>query len=217
VSGAVSTDARWAQLRDGLTSRPVIGVVCFLLGAALALYLGRTGPTIERREREQVHEKAHDVQASVDTANQSLALQSFVAAAENKNLVVHVHRKRTTTPDGHTTDEQDLTLQDKGRVTATTATQATATATQERIVYRDVVKEVERVREVQVKVSPALAQWRAGLLVGVNLPGLGSPLAPVGGPLAYGLGVERRLLGPVWFGAWALSSLQCGIALSVEF
>lgn len=59
----------------------------------------------------------------------------------------------------------------------------------------------------EVAVSPVLPQWRVSGLVGTGLP-----LVPI-----YGAHVERRILGPVSVGAWALSSGVGGLSVGVSF
>lgn len=58
------------------------------------------------------------------------------------------------------------------------------------------------------ELRPSLPNWRVGGLVGVDLSGP-SP--------AYGGQVERRIIGPVYVGAWGLSSGQAGLSVGVEF
>ncbi len=53
------------------------------------------------------------------------------------------------------------------------------------------------------------SQWRVGLMGGVTVLG---PNA-----FSYGAYAERRLLGPVWIGAWGLSSGYAGAKLGLEF
>lgn len=56
--------------------------------------------------------------------------------------------------------------------------------------------------------------WRVGALVGGSLT---APMLPLSGPLAVGVIVERRIIGPVSLGVWGLSSGQAGVAITGEF
>jgi len=49
-------------------------------------------------------------------------------------------------------------------------------------------------------------QWKAQGLVGLSKDGE-----------VYGAGIERRIIGPVFMGAWGNTAKQVGISLSVEF
>jgi hypothetical protein len=100
-----------------------------------------------------------------------------------------------------------------------------------KIVYRDVVRTVEVEKRVEVAhnvylhryaghFAPAPAQWRVGLQAGlttsptrVTAPTLLFPIIPVDA----GLSLERRIVGPVWGGAWVNTDKSAGLSLAVEF
>jgi hypothetical protein len=123
---------------------------------------------------------------------------AVAAKTETRAETRHTVRTRVTRPDG-TREERTETTRgvDVERREATASAQ---TVERERLVYRD--------REV--KVERARPDWRAGALVGVD------PFHPLSG-FVYGATVERRVLGPVWLGAWGLSSRAVGLSLSLEF
>lgn len=73
--------------------------------------------------------------------------------------------------------------------------------------------EAEHAATVTVTASPP--QWRASLLAGVDFPHLDRPALL--GPIQLGAMVERRIAGPLWIGAWGMSSGVGGLALSLEF
>jgi hypothetical protein len=55
-------------------------------------------------------------------------------------------------------------------------------------------------------------QWKVQGLVGLSTKDLGQP--------AYGVGVERRIIGPIFVGAWGLSKSTeqtAGLSVSLEF
>src|SRR5690606_36221206 len=72
------------------------------------------------------------------------------------------------------------------------------------------VREVEVVREVEGfrEIGTPLPDWRIGAMIGVDLSNPGP---------AYGLQVERRSFGPIYVGAWGMSTGAIGIGVSVIF
>lgn len=94
---------------------------------------------------------------------------------------------------------------------------------------REVVKEVEVVRTVEVErvvyrekerlIESPKPAWRVALDLGladaphrVTVPGI-----PKQVPAVAVLGVERRVAGPIWAGAWASSGVAAGVRVSIEF
>ncbi len=77
----------------------------------------------------------------------------------------------------------------------------------EKTVYQD------KIVEKTVVVDNA-RNWRAGPLVGIAPQLLPVPSI---GQVVYGAEVERRVLGQVWVGAWAVSSGSLGLTAKVEF
>lgn len=111
-----------------------------------------------------------------------------------------VYRDRWRTPDG-AERETELAL-DAETARAILDEARVETRVEERVV--EVVREVEVFREIRTP----LPDWRVGAMIGVDLS---SP-----GP-AYGLQVERRILGPIHVGAWGMSTGAVGIGVSVTF
>lgn len=52
-------------------------------------------------------------------------------------------------------------------------------------------------------------QWKVNALAGLSASNLGTPI--------YGAQVERRILGPIFAGAWGTSDQRAGISLGIEF
>lgn len=63
-------------------------------------------------------------------------------------------------------------------------------------------------RELRLEPARELPTWRVTALAGLRL----GELQPV-----YGGQVSRRLAGPIWVGAWGLSSGTAGVAVAVEW
>ncbi len=73
----------------------------------------------------------------------------------------------------------------------------------------------EAFKSATKEVTNAKPQWRVNLLAGVETFNLKAP--QLLGPVALGVQVERRLIGPVWIGAFGLSSGSAGLSVGVEF
>lgn len=91
---------------------------------------------------------------------------------------------------------------------SSSAAQAITEARQEEAKLEIVEVFVDREVERRVDVKAPRPDWRVGGLVGIDLGGL-SP--------TYGAQLERRIIGPVYVGAWGLSSGQGGISVGVEW
>lgn len=115
-------------------------------------------------------------------------------AAEVKRVVVY--RETTRKPDGTVIDRVSEHTDSDTRVTEKTSTDRQGGTSTDR------------------QVTTAQPDWRIGVLVGGTLT---PPALPLTGPLAVGLQVERRIIGPVSMGIWGLSSGQAGVSLSVTF
>lgn len=61
---------------------------------------------------------------------------------------------------------------------------------------------------ISQKISNEKPQWKASGLAGYNF----SKLNPV-----YGAQIERRIIGPIFVGAWGNTDKAAGVALSIEF
>lgn len=123
------------------------------------------------------------------------------AKAEVRTETQVVYRDRTvvTHKDG-TVEHRNIEQTSNGQVD-------TKHESAEKVVYRD--------RELLRVVESPKPQWRVGVLAGVDILHLGRP--QLFGPVALGAHVERRIAGPVWLGAFGLSSGAAGVSVSVEF
>lgn len=52
-------------------------------------------------------------------------------------------------------------------------------------------------------------QWKAHALVGVQKTDFANPI--------YGLQIERRIVGPIFVGAWGMDSKEYGVSVGLEF
>lgn len=107
-----------------------------------------------------------------------------------------VYRDRVITRDGTVTEHEV----EKTETKSDTRTDTSKTA------------EKQGHSETSSQTRVASPDWRVGALVGLDARSL-APLTP-----SYGVIVERRILGPVSAGIWALNTgPQVGLVLSVEF
>lgn len=170
----------------------------FLVAAvalAAGFLLGRSSAParVEVREVERVR-----VQLQERTATASAA-----ASASDTRAARDVERVRVVKSDG--------TRIERTRVRARVE-QHQAHAEQHQA-HAEVQLQQESARERVSVTTSQRPSWRAGALVGLQLRELRLPP----GPLLYGAHVERRVLGPLWLGAWGLSSGAAGLSLSAEF
>jgi hypothetical protein len=165
--------------------------------AVLAAALGRYSAPVHTETVERVK--------VVEVEKQVVAIQERVRVerVEVESAARQVHRQETTTraPDGTVTrqrtvdenTEQHRASSTAGAVDSSTHVETTHSAS----------TEGERRQVVDVP----RADWRVGVLAGVD-----TGLRPTWGAL-----VERRLLGPVSLGAWALGIGAGGVVLTLEF
>jgi hypothetical protein len=109
-----------------------------------------------------------------------------------------IYRDRVTKPDGTRVEREVERTETKATEHAQAEAARASTAEGQRVAERTV--------------TPRQPQWRAGVLVGAQLR-----LDPLGVSPAVGAHVERRLLGPLWLGAWGLHTGSAGLSLSLEF
>lgn len=74
----------------------------------------------------------------------------------------------------------------------------------------------KHVTEKTTKVTDDRARVHLSLLVGAQFSPAWQPI-PNAGPLAIGVHVEARVIGPVWVGAWALHTGAVGGSIGAEF
>jgi hypothetical protein len=68
---------------------------------------------------------------------------------------------------------------------------------------------------VTVHTVDARPTWSVSLMPGAQLAG--ARAVDLYGPLVLGVAIERRILGPVWLGAWGSTSGAAGLSLRGEF
>jgi hypothetical protein len=168
--------------------------VCFLLAAFFA---GRSSvPTrVETKTVERV------------VYQDRVVTKTVTVQGEAKVETRVVYRDRTTIqkPDG------TVVHRDIERTEADTESSKVSSNSAEKVQETAVQRE-KAASKVQESASP---QWRVNLLAGVEPLHLDRP--QLFGPVALGLQVERRIIGPLWVGAFGLSSGVGGVSVGLEF
>lgn len=176
-----------------MTIRPIHGAIAVVAAAFLGYAFGRQhGP-------ERAHEKV------VHVVHERGEIREAASATTGSSLAVAFTRTVEERPDG------------------------TRIETNRAEAVREVVKTVEVVREVEVErvvfrekeqlVESPKPAWRATLDLGLaDAPHrVEVPCIPRQLPIVATAGIDRRLVGPVFVGAFVSSTPAAGVRLSMEF
>jgi hypothetical protein len=183
----------------GLKSLPYVAATT--VGIGIGWFTKPGVVKIEEREKIVTVEKKVDVIKNVEV----IKYVDVIKYVKVKDTVVQadVHKERTETrlPDGTVTvkettdtnvkkDTKEDTKKDeiKGR---------DETKTADKTEVDDTTKTVEREKIV----TPELANWHLGILVGAA-PDFSAPAST---PIVFGVEAERRILGPLFLGVWAMT------------
>lgn len=168
----------------------VVALVAFVLGVGLtAALLPRPPAEVEVREVEKVlwKERVVEVEKVVTVKEKAADVVRYVDRVVTKEGEV---RERVV--------EKTVTIEKQAEA---------------KVEVRDRVVEVEKVRDVERKVT-LRADWSVAVLAGAQTA---PPLLPLAGPLVLGLEVRRRIVGPVGVGVWASTGGAVGGLVAVEF
>jgi hypothetical protein len=197
------------------------GVVLALL--ATAFVIGRyTAPAkiVEKVEVREV-EKQVVVEKVDEKKLEELTLQVQQTLHQLSQLKKSIHKERTkvTHADGRTEEKEvvDVNVSRTVESVQVQEVEKQVVVVQEKAVEVEKQVVVEKVVEKEKIVTAEKPQWKVGPMVGVNLKELNVGQSLTTGPLSYGAHVERRIAGPVFVGAWGLSSGQAGVIVTVEF
>jgi hypothetical protein len=147
---------------------------------------------------------------------------------QEKIVTVEVDKKNTDEDQKKDTHTVVVVVKKKDGSTITTETKDTHADDQKHEVeIKYVDRVVNRVVEKEVTVTKTidriLPQWSVTAKVGTTFNQLKPSLAPpYFQPLLVGVDVDRRILGPIWFGMWGLTDLKlnaisAGVAVKLEF
>lgn len=126
---------------------------------------------------------------------------------------VHLHREETALKWANGTEQK--------KVVTDQNVEKTVREQDIKYVDRQVVVTQDRVIQVSVDkeklVERKRPDWRVGVLAGYTVDASGVNLGQQLQHVALGLGVERRIVGPISLGLWGLTSGQGGLSLNMEF
>lgn len=188
----------------------LLGIVVLAGVFALGVYSAPT-KTIEKVKVVEVQKETTVVQQKVDLEE----LKRVVADLQRRNNVV---RERTVVvqPDGTRTEtEKEVDKTETSSRTETT-TNTSASSSTETKVWKETVRVEEKVKLVERLAAPDT--WALGVQAGISLPALVGSDVPGFVPglpdaVVVGVSVDRRVVGPVWGGAWANSQAAAGVQL----
>lgn len=183
----ISRAVAWLRTRR---REVAVGVVCAIGGVAAGYLIHRPETVTLTRVQTVTRWKTRTVKVAATQTTQATRRQATVT-----RTVRHVRRL----PTGEATvTVETLTASGTDATTLATATERTAAAVASGQATATVAREVR---------TAARPTWSLGALVGGSLS-----LRPV-----WGGYVRRRVVGPLWAGAWGLSSGVAGVSLGIEW
>jgi hypothetical protein len=170
--------------------------------------------TVEVEKRVEVIKEVSTVVQKVDIDE----IKKIVAEMSKKTNII---RERTVVvaPDGTKTEtEKEIDKTETNTKTETASDTKTKTETESKI-WKETVRVEEKERVVEAKTQN---NWALGLYGGVNIPALGgkdiTQIVPgVPSALTLGVEVEKRILGPIWGGAYFNNRLDTGLKIGVKW
>jgi hypothetical protein len=167
--------------------------------------------------------KVQTVEKQVVVTQEKVQIVQVEKASEDKtkdqNSQKHVHRERTetTSPDGTKVVKVVTDVNVDKTIKETDVKVVTVTNTVEKQV------EIEKKVEVTKTIERARPDWFLSAKLGTNFSTLKvSATAPYINPLLIGVDGNRRIIGPLFLGLWALTStdfksISGGLSASMEF
>jgi hypothetical protein len=158
----------------------------------------------------KVEEKVKVVEVTKEVVVEKEVVRVEVVKVKDSQVVERWHREKTETksPDGSvvTREVEDKNIDSIVKEKENSTEVKLVEVTKEVVVEKEVVKEKT--------VTPMLAQWKVGLMGGI------APQLPAVS-WAVGAEVDRRIVGPIWAGAWGLGTTSgqgmAGVKVGVEF
>ena len=190
---------------DEIPLRPALIVM-------LALTLG--GYAFGRYEQPaKVVIQEHESVKVVQVEHQVVVTQTKVQKVYLKDKTEHVHREDTVVTHVDGSKEEHKTEDRNTQVKEQQVKFVDRDIYHETVKYQDRVVEKEKLKLVEAK-KP---DWVLSPMVGVDLGHLSAFKMSLTGPLIYGGEISRRIMGPIYLGAWGLSNASGGLSLSLEF
>lgn len=204
----------WTWLLSKIKSQwPLLAVAVVCLLAGIGIGWGCKPAVVETKEvtKDVIVEKKVVDEEAVQTEVEK-RVKEITAQMDSHQVVVVV-----TKPDGSKTETTTTDTHSKNDTKDTTDQTKTQIVT--------VVKEVQVDHTVTVEktVTPVLAQWHVSILAGVA-PRFDAPSTT---PIMIGVEAERRIVGPVFVGAWVMAgspvtgfnvtNAAVGLKVGIEF
>ncbi len=186
-------DTKWLKLSLGI----------LLFGGGLVLGRFSTKPQIQEKIVTKEVIKTVEVEKVQDNKQDSKK-----EAKDEHKVVVVVRKKDGTITTKTVVDTHDRQVEVKTEIKYV-----------DRVVSVD--KEVEK--RVEIKITPKEVNWQFSANFGIRFDNLALvPNPPYFKPALIGLEVDRRVIGPVWVGAWGLTDLQmstkaAGLSLKLQW
>lgn len=181
-----------------LTLRQIAIVAGCVLAALVVAFLGgRRSAPVRVEERERIVTQTVVDQAAIQRAVSEAHAEWTRSATDHSTI-------RTVYLDGKVVEKIVYVDRDVNSGGSSGSSSNTATQVETRTVT-NTITETEKVTEFR------RASWRISASAGWRLDSLALR------PAIYGGEVSRRILGPVWLGAWAKTDSTAGMSLGLEF
>jgi hypothetical protein len=175
----------WPQIKE-VAPKVLGGIGLVAVGVAIGWFVKPEPP---------IQEKIKVVEVTKEVVVTHEQVRVEVVHVKDSQVVERWHREKTEErkPDGTVTQKE---VEDKN---IDTIVHDKENSTQVKVV--EVTKEVVVNHDVFIERTPVLKDWHVGALVGV-MPRFDSPAET---PVLVGVEAERRIIGPVWAGAWVMA------------
>lgn len=197
---------------EQLNSKAVLLPIACVVGIAIGWFA--------HPQSVRVEEKVRTVEVEKQVVVEKEVVRVEVVHVKDTTVVERWHREKTEEkkPDGTVTIKE---VEDRN-IDSHTKERENSTTVQVVEVEKQVVVEKEKI--VEKRIEPILPNWHLGVLAGVA-PRFDSPLDT---PVVIGIEAERRILGPIWLGAWGMGgspvvggfkvvNASVGIKVGLEF
>lgn len=179
-------------------------ITILMIVVVLAFCGGRYSAPTKIEYKEKIVEKTSE-QATKKT---EAAVKATVDVTKDKAKTVKKHSVTVKKPDGTIITIVDTSISDVFKESVRKA------LTSDLKVEEKTNKTTEKTKDVFSKTETIRPEWNFRLMVGVNPTNI---TVPIGfNTFVYGLSVEKRVFGPLYFGLWGLTSKTFGVSLSLN-
>lgn len=132
---------------------------------------------------------------------------------EKKIYIKQKQQKKHVEKVIETVKKADGTVVTTTKIITDTDTKTNVSLNETKDVTLNATKEDKKI----IIVENAKPQWRVSGKVGVDFSKISLLNVPTANDLTYGIGVERRIIGTVYVGAWGMTNKSGGLSISVDF